>query len=639
MALPKLNETPNKDGDMEVVDVQGIKQLKKLNQNVEKLTKSLLTIVTNKSDKAPESLPENSPPAKDEEPTLPAAPAIKKGSFAKGFFSGLFGVEDIVNKYTGPDKEKILTPMEEERQAKAKKEAKLASKTAITPTVAAAPTTPTETPPKEKPEVMAVGKDKLDPRNPLDAKILEAINKQLEKEKAADSQKESTPQVESSKTIPSPTISPVAPIETASAITPTMDKGEVESTSEIVPAISKLQSSFDNLAASLTTFPTNIKSLEKTLQETFGKLDKSLLKKSNITSYARDEKGRFISNKSMAAVNMIDKPISASGIEPTDITAKDTEKEQDRELLAQAIADKLSEVLGGSGGIGLSDIGDIVPDGKSKGGKTPGKPPSKIAGKLATLGKIGAPIAGALTIGATAYEGYSDYQDAQSQLEEGKITPEEANTKKGEAVGRGTGGVIGAGLGMALGTPLGPLGIAAGGYFGSKLGEAAGEYIGHGASQTGPGEFMLDPESAAMSSSMESTTEPTPVKPPRNGSSPMRTAPQGAKPVTPKVEPAVVPTSNGVKDYSKMDKQKMLEDASKRLEAMMTPADVTKAQKLLKETRDNTDLKSSTESKSPIQPIITSSVTTNNNKDTYIPVAPRPRNEMNSIERYMDKVR
>lgn len=637
MALPKLNETPNKDGDMEVVDIQGIKQLKKLNQNVEKLTKSLLNIVTNKSDKAPESLPENSPAAKDEAPTLPAAPAIKKGSFAKGFFSGLFGVEDIVNKYTGPDKEKILTPMEEERQAKAKKEAKLASKKAAIPSATVTPTTPTtatEPSSKEKPEVIAVGKDKLDPRNPLDAKLLEAINKQLEKEKAS-SQKESTPIVEPSKNVSTPTVSPVAPIETASEITPTNDKTEIESTSEIATSISKLQSSFDNLAASLTVFPNSVKSLEKTLQETFSKLDRGLSK---------------------------DKPISAGGVEPTDITAKDTEKQQDRELLAQAIADKLSEVLGGSGGIGLPNMGDIVPDGKSRGGKTP----SKIGGKLATLGKIGAPIAAAVTVGATAYEGYSDYQDAQSQLEEGKITPEEATTKKGEAVGRSTGGVIGTGLGMALGAPLGPLGIAAGGYFGSKLGEAAGEYIGHGASQTGPGEFMLDPESAAMSSSMESTTEPTPAKPPRNGSSPMRTAPLGVKPVTPKVEqpksaswntgykPAVVPTltpkvepsrgkispnSNDVKDYSKMDKQKMLESASKRLEAMMSPADVTKAQKLLKETRDNTDLKSSTESKTPIQPIITSSVTTNNNKDTYIPVAPRPRNEMNSIERYMDKVR
>ena len=508
--------------------------------------------------------------------------------------------------------------MEEERQAKAKKEAKLASKTAITPTVAAAPTTPTETPPKEKPEVMAVGKDKLDPKNPLDAKILEAINKQLEKEKAADSQKESTPQVESSKTIPSPTISPVAPIETASAVTPTMDKVEAESTSEIATSISKLQSSFDNLAASLTTFPTNIKSLEKTLQETFGKLDKSSLKKNKTTATVQDDKGRVISNKTMAVVNMIDKPISAGGVEPTDITAKETDKQQDRELLAQAIADKLSEVLGNSGGTGLPDIGDVIPDGnkKTKGGKVPGK----MAGRLATLGKFGGPLAAALTVGTSAYEGYSDYQTANEQLAAGTITQEEAKTAKGGAVGKGAGGAVGGLAGAAtgalagaaigsvvpvVGTAIGGLiGGALGAWGGSEVGKAGGEYIGRGVSQTGTSEPILDPESAAMSASMEPSTSPK-VQPaikqrPGLGSSPMKVTPN---------------TSVNIN------------------------AQETKGQKLSQITSDNSELKSSAQSAQIIQPIISSSVTTTNNKDNFIPVAPRPRNDMSSIERYLDKVR
>lgn len=320
----------------------------------------------------------------------------------------------------------------------------------------------------------------------------------------------------------------------------------------------------------------------------------------------------------MAAVNMVDKPISAGGVEPTDVTAKETDKQQDRELLAQAIADKLSEVLGSSGGSGLPDIGDIIPDGnkKTKGGKAPGK----MAGRLATLGKFGGPLAAAVTVGTSAYEGYSDYQTANEQLAAGTITQEEAKTAKGGAVGKGAGGAVGGLAGAAtgalagaalgsivpvVGTVIGGLiGGALGAWGGSEVGKAGGEYIGRGVSKTGTSEPILDPESAAMSASMEPSMSPK-VQPaikqrPGLGSSPMKVTPN---------------TSVNIN------------------------AQETKGQKLSQITSDNSELKNSAQSAPIIQPIISSSVTTTNNKDNFIPVAPRPRNDMSSIERYLDKVR
>jgi hypothetical protein len=620
MALPKLNETPNKDGDMQVVDVNGTKQLIKINENIEKLTDSILNLVQNSktsntnTPNAPTNTTPRKAPSNSRPPRVPNNQVGKKpGSFTKGFVSGLLGIEDAVNYHTADDKEKIMDQREYSdamygfNRRYSRGNYTPATDASVDPmpvapeALAVIPATPNLPEPEKKQETVSIGGQKLDPKNPKDAKLIEQINKQLV---------ESTP---TEKVIASPTEN-LAPATEKN----TTEANQSYASDELNTSIGKLQTSFDNLAASLNTRPNNDKSLETVLQETFAKLDSTLKgNQFNAESYKAGyiepykptygKEGRSISPKVISAISTdggqvasptasdikvapiatpvtqvapIATPVSAGGIEPNEDSKKETDKQQDRELLAQAIADKLGEVLGSSGGIGLPDIGDVIPDGLGKSSGKAGKAgkAGKILSGLSKAAKFGGPLAAALTVGESAYAGYSDYNDAETQLAKGEITADEAKTKKSGAVGKGVGGAAGglagaatgALAGAAMGSMVGPVGTvvgtliggAIGAFGGSELGKMGGESIGRELSKP---EYLK-----------------------------------------PKVDVSVPET---------------------------------KGQKLSQITNDNSELKSSADSKVAPQQIISSSVTNNNNKDNYIQMPPRPRNDMNSIERYLDKVR
>ena len=88
-----------------------------------------------------------------------------------------------------------------------------------------------------------------------------------------------------------------------------------------------------------------------------------------------------------------------------------------------------------------------------------------------------------------AYDAYSGWNDAADAEKRGEITHEEANVKKGGAVGKGVGGAGGAWAGAAAGAALGSVvpvvGTAIGGLIGGALGywggSKAGEAVGEGA--------------------------------------------------------------------------------------------------------------------------------------------------------------
>ena len=151
---------------------------------------------------------------------------------------------------------------------------------------------------------------------------------------------------------------------------------------------------------------------------------------------------------------------------------------------------------GGGGGSSLLDIADdMMGNRKGKAGKA-GK-----AGKLAKMAKFGkGAVAGAgiLAVGAAAYEGYNEYQDAEQQVQAGEITKEQGQVKKGEAVGGAVGGAAGgvagaqAGAmgGAAIGTMLLPgigtvVGGAIGGIAGGALGYFGGKKVGQAVGGTG----------------------------------------------------------------------------------------------------------------------------------------------------------
>jgi len=107
-----------------------------------------------------------------------------------------------------------------------------------------------------------------------------------------------------------------------------------------------------------------------------------------------------INIKKIIANNMVSSSDKAKGIEPNSESAKN----EDREKLAEAIADKLSDVLsaaGGGGGIGIDIPGSS--GGKGSGGKSSGgKPgsPSRIGPSVAAIGRTA--VAGAAVTGAVS---------------------------------------------------------------------------------------------------------------------------------------------------------------------------------------------------------------------------------------------
>jgi hypothetical protein len=124
-----------------------------------------------------------------------------------------------------------------------------------------------------------------------------------------------------------------------------------------------------------------------------------------------------------------------------------------------AVADVASNMVGGKGGGKLGKL-------------------AKFASKNSKMLKIGG---GVLAGGIAAYEGYSDYKDADEQVKSGAITEDQGDIKKTGAVGGAAGGLGGALGGAALGTMIMPgvgtvIGGAIGGLAGSKVGKGIGEW-------------------------------------------------------------------------------------------------------------------------------------------------------------------
>ena len=119
---------------------------------------------------------------------------------------------------------------------------------------------------------------------------------------------------------------------------------------------------------------------------------------------------------------------------------------------------------------------------------------AKLAAPLAGLAKAAPVIGTVAAVGSGMIETYQGIKKADKELEEGKITKEEAKVQKGEAVGGGigtaaggaAGAIKGAAIGAALGTAVpivgniigGLLGAAVGGWLGSKAGSVVGEVVG-----------------------------------------------------------------------------------------------------------------------------------------------------------------
>ena len=170
-----------------------------------------------------------------------------------------------------------------------------------------------------------------------------------------------------------------------------------------------------------------------------------------------------------------------------------------------------AEGTGGKGGGLLDTATDLL--GKGGKGKMLGKAASFIGKNAGKLGAIGGVAMGAYD----AYTGWGDASDAEAK---GEITHEEANVKKGEAVGSGVGGAGGAWAGAATGAAIGSVvpvvGTAIGGLIGgalgywggSKLGSAAGGALTSAAQGFGAGEApMVDPMGNPTGEGMISATE------------------------------------------------------------------------------------------------------------------------------------
>lgn len=106
---------------------------------------------------------------------------------------------------------------------------------------------------------------------------------------------------------------------------------------------------------------------------------------------------------------------------------------------------------------------------------------SKLGSALKTGGKLLGKAATPVAVGLAAYQGYSDYKEADEKLKKGEITEAEAKKEKGKAVGSATGsaagGVAGAVIGQML-IPIPGVGAAIGGIAGSWLGGKMGSWAG-----------------------------------------------------------------------------------------------------------------------------------------------------------------
>ena len=155
-------------------------------------------------------------------------------------------------------------------------------------------------------------------------------------------------------------------------------------------------------------------------------------------------------------------------------TENERKEKADKELLD---AVKGIESGGALGGVANALGGGAALKGAAKGAGKFGKL-GAFAAKNSKMLKIGG---GVLAGGIAAYEGYSDYKDADEAEARGEITQDEGDIKKTSAVTGAAGGLGGVLGGAALGTMIMPgvgtvIGAGIGGFAGSKLGKGIGEY-------------------------------------------------------------------------------------------------------------------------------------------------------------------
>lgn len=248
--------------------------------------------------------------------------------------------------------------------------------------------------------------------------------------------------------------------------------------------------------------------IEKTpaLKATFAPKDVKVVRKEpekKVTKKAKVEKAEAVPEFKETASNVI--PFPKAKVSPAHTEKSEDQAEAD---VAKAAADKslfsaqhdmggtliaslevqkqmlesLKKMVenGGTGG-GEKEGGSLLDSATdllgSKGGK--GKMLGKAAGFLGKhAGKIGA--IGGVAMGA--YDAYSGWNEASDAEARGEISKNEADVKKGGAVGKGVGGAAGAWGGAAAGAAIGSVvpvvGTAIGGVVGGALGYMGGSAVG-----------------------------------------------------------------------------------------------------------------------------------------------------------------
>lgn len=205
------------------------------------------------------------------------------------------------------------------------------------------------------------------------------------------------------------------------------------------------------------------------------------------------EENIYIDDEGKVKVRKTDKPsppISPMALEPSDVTQKEKDKAEDRELLADAIARKLADLLGGSqGGPSIEidrdgkrrrpvPVPSDIPDAERRAPPSePGKPvPEKPGGgggggKSKIPGRIGGALFGLDAI-LSAYE----IGQIEKAKEEGKIDKKTANEQQAGIVGGLAGAGAGAAIGAGFGAAFGGIGAVPGAIIGGVIGGLAGKF-------------------------------------------------------------------------------------------------------------------------------------------------------------------
>lgn len=363
--------------------------------------------------------------------------------------------------------------------------------------------------------------------------------------------------------------------------------------------------------------------------------------------------------------------------ESSDLTAlytisDDFFKKQDKrtEEMLEALKTIAEKDFGGNGGGGgLLDIAeDMMGNRKGKAGKA-GK--AGKLGKLAKFGKGAVVGAGILSVGAAAYEGYNEYQDADQQVKSGEITKEEGQVKKGEAVGGAVGGAAGgiagaeAGAlgGAAIGTMIFPgVGTVVGGALGGIIGGAAGYWggkkVGQAAGGAGvsgyqkvtgsqPSNTVNNIQYDAMgnptgeTSSPPTSTDDKNAKIARDWAWSIMTEQAGDKKPDPVIKDQV---ESIMKNDTQLKEQaaKFLENKKRSIQPIvqvqpsMAGAEMKSANTQLQNTKDAVAANNSSTSNTVVNAPVTNVSNTNNNGEAG-PKVKNTRNEDSTFNRYMER--